>query len=313
VLSRYFSERGPVVTAEGEWEGAVRLPEHPPIQVRSRAWWDEQVRWGESRPAVERARRPPPPPARPAGATPPPPAPPPARATAPVRITTVPAGSSDAAAAGGSVRLPAEVAPRAEPTARRPRRFPLATLTVVFVLAAATGFLLMPEPVRNASQDASQETRQPGGAPDTSASEPPQGEGGGGGSPEIVKRGAGLKLVSLINRARADEARAELQIDEDLSTVADIHVEEMIGRGRLYHTATDVLGRRVTNWGVLAESIGVGPNVESLFDALMGSEADRRNLLDPSFRHIGVGASRRGDRLWVTVLFSDEGDPGTIL
>jgi uncharacterized protein YkwD len=184
---------------------------------------------------------------------------------------------------------------------------------VVFVLAAATGFLLMPGPVRNTSQDSSQEAQQPGGAPDTSASEPPQGEGGGGGSPEIVKRGAGLKLVSLINRARADEARAELQIDEDLSTVADIHVEEMIGRGRLYHTATDVLGRRVTNWGVLAESIGVGPNVESLFDALMGSEADRLNLLDPSFRHIGVGASRRGDRLWVTVLFSDEGDPGTIL
>ena len=45
----------------------------------------------------------------------------------------------------------------------------------------------------------------------------------------------------------------------------------------------------------------------------MGSEADRRNLLDPTFTYIGVGATKSGERLWVTLLFSAGGNPGTIL
>jgi uncharacterized protein YkwD len=121
------------------------------------------------------------------------------------------------------------------------------------------------------------------------------------------------RILARINEARAAAGHGALVVDDDLETVANRHVADMIERGRLAHTPTDLLGRRVTNWRVLAESIGVGPSVTSLFEALMGSEADRRNLLDPAFHHVGVGATRTGDRLWVTVLFSDSRDPGTIL
>jgi hypothetical protein len=123
----------------------------------------------------------------------------------------------------------------------------------------------------------------------------------------------GPRLVARINEARASEGHRALTMDQDLTTVASQHVAGMVQRDELEHTDTDLLGRRVTNWEILAESIGVGPSVSSLFDALMDSEEDRRNLLDPDFHHVGVGAMRNGGRLWVTVLFSDSRDPGTTL
>lgn len=219
------------------------------------------------------------------------------------------------------------------------RRLPRATAAAVGVLAfvaALAAFVLIPSRVseESAPEEAGRapSVSAPGdGASGAEGSRPGNGEvqgrPEGAGQPGPVAEGAeangsvaqaqgrseGLRMVRRVNRARAEEGRAELVIDEDLSSVASAHVEEMVARGRLYHTSTDTLGRRVTNWQVLAESIGVGPDVGSLFDALMSSAADRRNLLDPSFHHIGVGASRQGDRLWITLLFSDRNDPGTIL
>jgi uncharacterized protein YkwD len=64
---------------------------------------------------------------------------------------------------------------------------------------------------------------------------------------------------------------------------------------------------------VLAESIGVGPDVPALMDAFLRSEVDRRNLLDPELRHVGVGTGRTGNRLWVTLLFTDSNDPEAAL
>jgi len=182
--------------------------------------------------------------------------------------------------------------------------------------------VVAPEPpATGATQARSPEV---GGGAGDATSAPAGGGAGGDGAPPSANEGCGdggcpldagaaTQLLDEINQARAGRGEPELARDVDLVTVARAHVEEMVRERRLFHTSNDVLGRRVTNWQLLAESIGVGPSVPSLMDAFLRSEVDRRNLLDPAFLHAGVAAIRQDQRLWVTVMFSDENDPGTTL
>jgi uncharacterized protein YkwD len=121
------------------------------------------------------------------------------------------------------------------------------------------------------------------------------------------------QLLQRINEIRQARGRRSLLDDADLERVAVTHVGEMIDEGRLVHTPNPVLSERVTGWRLLAESIGVGPDLHALVNAFLRSEVDRRNMLDAQFWHVGVGAVRTRQRLWVTILFSDRNDPGTSL
>jgi uncharacterized protein YkwD len=115
-----------------------------------------------------------------------------------------------------------------------------------------------------------------------------------------------------INAARG-ESRGRLWGDWDLNMVALKHTREMIARSRLYHTPENAFRRRVTNWSVLGENVGVGDSVRQLHRAFMGSSAHRANAMSRSFRHIGVGALRSNGRLWVTIIFEARSNPGSPL
>jgi uncharacterized protein YkwD len=45
----------------------------------------------------------------------------------------------------------------------------------------------------------------------------------------------------------------------------------------------------------------------------MNSPAHRDNIMFTSFRYVGVGTLQAKDRLWVTVIFENQRDPGTRL
>jgi uncharacterized protein YkwD len=330
VLTRYFAEPRPVVT-EAE---APPAPERP-IYARPRVWWDDQVRWSAEADLARRRTRPPPPPApspRPGAGAPTPPPPPARPSPAPIRIVTAPPSTPAewAARSGASTEVLEAAEPTATRAARKLTRLWLAILAVVLMFTVIGLVALTPTQVPDSDSDPFRvERRSSGGAPGNAV------QPGADGEDERENAGSGNadattdvpeetavppasadpepRLVARINEARARAGQGALVVDEDLSTVASRHVADMVDSGDLEHTPTDLLGRRVTNWEVLAESIGVGPSVSSLFDALMSSEADRHNLLDPAFRHVGVGATRADNRLWVTVLFSDSSDPGTTL
>ncbi len=119
------------------------------------------------------------------------------------------------------------------------------------------------------------------------------------------------KFARLINTARTGVA--DLRLDPQLSKVAKVHTREMVKANSLYHTPSDVLGRRVTNWSTLGENVGVGSAVLSLHQAFMGSPAHRDNILFSSFRHVGVGVLKKDGRMWVTVIFEARTDPGSPL
>ncbi len=121
------------------------------------------------------------------------------------------------------------------------------------------------------------------------------------------------QFASKLNLARRAAGRGGLDLDRQLSKAAKVHTREMVNRNLLYHTPSDTLRRRVTNWYELGENVGVGGTVTSLHGAFMDSTAHRQNILYSGFRYVGIGAMKANGRLWVTVIFESRADPGSRL
>lgn len=115
------------------------------------------------------------------------------------------------------------------------------------------------------------------------------------------------------NRARTKRNVARLKLDPELSRVARQQTRRMIDKNLLHHTPSEALSRRVTNWVTLGENVGVGGTVLSLQRAFMNSSGHRRNILNSSYRYVGIDARRNDGRLWVTVIFEGRRNPGTSL
>ena len=120
-------------------------------------------------------------------------------------------------------------------------------------------------------------------------------------------------FVERMNRARVAGTGSRLRLDPQLSRSARKHTWEMVWARSLHHTPDAALRRRVTNWTILGENVGVGTSVDSLQRAFMDSPLHRANILYSTFRHVGVGVVRRDNRMWVTVIFEAHTDPGTTL
>lgn len=121
------------------------------------------------------------------------------------------------------------------------------------------------------------------------------------------------QFASKMNGARRNNNRSAMRLDPELSKVAFKHTQEMIKRNLLHHTDTNALIRRVTNWSFLGENVGVGGTVSSLHTAFMNSPSHKENIMEPSFKYVGVGTKQVGDKLWVTVVFEATSNPGTTL
>ncbi len=120
-------------------------------------------------------------------------------------------------------------------------------------------------------------------------------------------------FTKKMNGARSNANVNKLSLDPELSQAARKHTREMVNQNKLYHTPSSKLGKRVTNWSVLGENVGVGDGVASLHSAFMGSDSHRDNILYSKFRHVGVGVRKSDGRMWVTVIFEAKTDPGTPL
>lgn len=119
-------------------------------------------------------------------------------------------------------------------------------------------------------------------------------------------------FAKKMNFARDLKGLGKLSLDPELSKVARKHTRDMIAANLLYHTPSDKLRTRITNWSVIGENVGVGSTVTTLHTAFMDSPGHRDNILYRSFRHVGIGVLDK-DRMWVTVIFEATSDPGTTL
>ena len=120
------------------------------------------------------------------------------------------------------------------------------------------------------------------------------------------------RFARRMNQARVEQGLSRMRFDPELSKVSRVHTREMIKADLLHHATTAQLTRRVTNWRMLGENVGVGGTVSTLHDAFMNSPAHKANILY-GFNHVGVGVAKRDGRMWVTVTFAKSPNPGTSL
>lgn len=103
------------------------------------------------------------------------------------------------------------------------------------------------------------------------------------------------ELLTLINAERVKAGVGALTVDVKIIPVARNHSRDMFMRRYFSHVnpegldAGDRLKKAGIQFTVAGENLAYAPDLETAHRGLMNSPGHRRNILDPSFRHIGIG------------------------
>lgn len=107
-------------------------------------------------------------------------------------------------------------------------------------------------------------------------------------------------LIHWVNVQRQHAGLGPLAPWADLTAVAHKHTARMADDGHVFHDPT--LSKEVHGWLALGEDVGSAASLAALEKALLASAHNRFNLLDPAFRHIGVGVKSHDGLLYVTIV-----------
>jgi len=106
-------------------------------------------------------------------------------------------------------------------------------------------------------------------------------------------------FVAQINQLRRSQGLNDLAVDGNLTSIAQNWAVNMASQDSIFHRA-DLRDGVTVNWRRLGENVGMGPNVDDLMQAFIASPGHYKNLVDPTFTHIGVGSVRTPDGLMYT-------------
>ena len=104
------------------------------------------------------------------------------------------------------------------------------------------------------------------------------------------------EIVRLTNLERKSQGLSEVRLDSNLSAAAAQKAADMVARDYWAHVSP--VGTQpwyfVSNSGYAykyaGENLALAPDVIRAHNGLMNSEGHRRNILDPAFKKIGIGA-----------------------
>lgn len=115
------------------------------------------------------------------------------------------------------------------------------------------------------------------------------------------------KMVSLVNKARANHDKDTLKVSVTLSELARKHSNAMASdNNALKHSSTSQLlsyMKKANCAARIGENVGAAPNVLQMHQAFMDSKGHRENILAAYWRKVGVGIKKSGGRVWTTELF----------
>ncbi len=109
-------------------------------------------------------------------------------------------------------------------------------------------------------------------------------------------------FVSRINGLRSSLGLVPLQVDNELVAASRVWADQMAAGDTLAH-APDITAGITAPWIKVGENVGVGGDVDSLFDAFVASPLHYANLVDPDFRYVGIGVTFANGKLWTTHRF----------
>jgi uncharacterized protein YkwD len=171
-----------------------------------------------------------------------------------------------------------------------------------------------PSPSESASPSASPSpsasaspSKSPSPTPTPSRSTPPPRPAAPAPAPAT---GEGGQVVALVNAERAKAGCGPLKEDPQLRAAAQGHSDDMAKRDFFSHTNPDGAdpGKRTTaagyKWSTYGENIARGQQTpESVMDSWMKSPGHRANILNCSFKDIGVGIHEGPGGPWWTQNF----------
>jgi lysozyme family protein len=106
-----------------------------------------------------------------------------------------------------------------------------------------------------------------------------------------------------INAERAAHGLPALTMRSDLNSVAQGWANHMASAQLLSHNPR--LASQVANWQAVGENVGEGPAIADLDRAFWNSPEHRANILDRSYRDVGVATAHAGGLIWITIDFRD--------
>ncbi|CAL9374627.1 CAP domain-containing protein [Streptomyces sp. enrichment culture] len=116
--------------------------------------------------------------------------------------------------------------------------------------------------------------------------------------PTASASGAVARVVELVNQERAEAGCAPVTANSTLNTAAQRHSEDMASTGTMSHTGSDGSdpGERITRagyaWSTYGENVAYGYSTpEQVMQGWMTSPGHKANILNCSFKEIGVGLS----------------------
>ena len=109
------------------------------------------------------------------------------------------------------------------------------------------------------------------------------------------------EVLRLVNIERANEGIGPLELDKDLCAVAQLHSDDMVARGFFSHENPDGQDPfdRMWAYGIsfmaAAENIAAGQrSPEEVVDSWMHSPGHRANILNPTYKKMGVAYTYGG-------------------
>lgn len=114
--------------------------------------------------------------------------------------------------------------------------------------------------------------------------------------------------IGRINSLRSSRGLAPLEEDGTLDALATDWARHLAAIGGLQH-ASDLSIGVSRSWSKLGENVGTGPDTGTIFDAFVASPSHYRNLVDPSFTHVGVGVVWSGGTQYTVHRFLASAEP----
>ncbi|MFD6876214.1 MULTISPECIES: CAP domain-containing protein [unclassified Streptomyces] len=113
--------------------------------------------------------------------------------------------------------------------------------------------------------------------------------------------GAAAEVLTLVNKERAAVGCPVLTVNEKLTKAAQDHSADMAAHSNMSHTGSDGSdpGQRITRagyqWSTYGENVAYGYDTAAkVMEGWMNSPGHKRNILDCSFKEIGIGLAQPG-------------------
>ncbi|MFF3013396.1 CAP domain-containing protein [Streptomyces sp. NPDC057939] len=113
--------------------------------------------------------------------------------------------------------------------------------------------------------------------------------------------GAAGEVLALVNKERAAVGCPALTVNEKLTKAAQDHSADMAAHSNMSHTGSDGSdpGQRITRagyqWSTYGENVAYGYDTAAkVMEGWMNSPGHKRNILDCSFKEIGIGLAQPG-------------------